>query len=364
MKKKELEKIYFRKDGRFEIRYHYGYKEDGSSNYKSVYGSSKKEVINAYRKLMNNYIIKNDLLIYDKTYIGYDINNWLNNAKIKTKKSTYSNYQYTIKSRIIPKFAKIKKKTLSIEIINKFTSDLLTEGLTEKTVKDILIILGQILKYGDINIKIPMPKVPRNEIQILKKDEQSKLEEELIENLNEGTFGIYFCLYTGLRIGELCALQWKNIDLINKKIKIKKTLIRIKNPDEQSKKKTIIIMDEPKSSSSIREIPIPNFLIPIMTKLSQNITEDTFLISGNEKFIETRTYFNNYKKILSKLDLDIYNFHALRHTFATRCIENGCDPKTLSEILGHSSVKITLERYVHPSYENKVIMINQLKPLY
>lgn len=362
--KEETEKIYSRKDGRFEIRYHYGYKDDGSSNYKSVYGSSEKEVIDNYHQVMDDLIGKNDLLIYDKTYIGYDINSWLNNARIKNKKSTYSNYQYTIKSRIIPKFAKIKKKAISLELINKFTSELLSEGLMEKTVKDILIILQQILKYGDINIKIPMPKVPKNEIQILKKDEQTKLEEELLKNLNEKTFGIYFCLYTGLRIGELCALQWKNIDLKNKKIKVKKTLIRIKNPDESSRKKTIIITDEPKSSSSIREIPIPDFLISLMNDLSKNTTSDTFLLSGTEKFIETRTYFNKYKQILNKLDLGVYNFHALRHTFATRCIENGCDPKTLSEILGHSSVKITLERYVHPNYENKVIMMNQLKPLY
>lgn len=362
--KEETEKIYSRKDGRFEIRYHYGYKDDGTSNYKSVYGSSEKEVIDNYHQVINDLIGKNDLLIYDKTYIGYDINSWLNNARIKNKKSTYSNYQYTIKSRIIPKFAKIKKKAISLELINKFTSELLSEGLMEKTVKDILIILQQILKYGDINIKIPMPKVPKNEIQILKKDEQTKLEEELLRNLNEKTFGIYFCLYTGLRIGELCALQWKNIDLKNKKIKVKKTLIRIKNPDEGLKKKTIIIIDEPKSSSSIREIPIPDFLIPLMNDLSKNTTPDTFLVSGTEKFIETRTYFNKYKQILNKLDLGVYNFHALRHTFATRCTENGCDPKTLSEILGHSSVKITLERYVHPNYENKVIMMNQLKPLY
>lgn len=103
----------------------------------------------------------------------------------------------------------------------------------------------------------------------------------------------------------------------------------------------------------------------MLRKLSQDTTPDTFLVSGNEKFIETRTYFNRYKKILSSIDLDDYNFHALiRHTFATRCIENGCDPKTLSEILGHSSVKITLERYVHPNYENKVLMMNQLKPFY
>lgn len=235
--KERIKKIYFRKDGRYEIRYHYGYKYDGTPNYKSVYGKSEKEVIGNYHQILDDLINKNDLFIYDKTYIGYDINLWLNNAKIKNKKSTYSNYQYTIKSRIIPKFAKIKKKSISLEFINKFTSELLNESLMEKTVKDILIILKQILKYGDVNIKIPMPKVPKNEIQILKKDEQKKLEEELLKNLNEKTFGIYFCLYTGLRIGEICALQWKNIDLKKKKIKIKKTLTRIKNPDENSRKK-------------------------------------------------------------------------------------------------------------------------------
>lgn len=362
--KENIENIYCRKDGRFEIRYHYGYKDDGISNYRSVYGNSKEEVIDNYHEMIDKLIDNNDLLIYDRSYIGYAINGWLNSSKIKNKKSTYSNYQYTIKSRIIPKFAKVKKKDISLELINKFTMDLLNQGLVEKTVKDILIILQQILKYGGVNIKIPIPKVPKNEIQILRKDEQVKLEEILLKNLNETTFGIYFCLYTGLRIGELCALQWKNIDLKNRKVNVKKTLIRIKNPDINSRKKTIIIIDEPKSASSIREIPIPFFLIPMMTELGKNVNPDTFLVSGTERFIENRTYFNRYRKLLEKSGLGVYRFHALRHTFATRCVENGCDPKTLSEILGHSSVKITLERYVHPNYENKVIMMNQLKPLY
>ncbi len=362
--REDIENIYSRKDGRFEIRYHYGYKDDGTSNYKSVYGSSEEEVVENYKKKIEELFQKNDLLIFDKSYIGYDINSWMNNSRIKNKKSTYSNYQYTLKSRIIPKFAKVKKKVISLELINKFTADLLEEGLAAKSVKDILIILQQILKTGNINIKIPMPKVSKNEIQILQKDEQAKLEGELLNNINETSFGIYFCLYTGLRIGELCGLQWKNISLNNKNIYVKQTLVRIKNPDETAKKKTVVIIDEPKSSASIRKIPIPDFLIPIMEKLSVSVTPDTFLISGTEKFIETRTYFNKYKKIMEKINLNLYNFHTLRHTFATRCIENGCDPKTLSEILGHSSVKITLERYVHPNYENKVIMMNQLKPLY
>lgn len=362
--KEDIENIYSRKDGRFEIRFHYGYRDDGTSNYKSVYGSSEEEVVENYKNKIEELFQNNDLLIFDKNYIGYDINLWMNNSKIKNKKSTFSNYQYTLKSRIIPKFAKVKKKTISLDIINKFTAELLDEGLAAKSVKDILIILQQILKTGDINIKIPMPKVPKTEIQILKKEEQLILEKELMSNLNETTFGIYLCLYIGLRIGELCALQWKNIDLNNKKINIKKTLVRIKNPEENPKKKTIVIIDEPKSASSIREIPIPDFIIPTLKELSVDATPNTFLISGTEKFVESRTFFNRYKKILTSIELEKYNFHALRHTFATRCIENGCDPKTLSEILGHSSVKITLERYVHPNYENKVLMMNQLKPFY
>ena len=115
-------------------------------------------------------------------------------------------YQYTINSRIIPNFANVKKKAISLELINKFTAELLNEGLVEKSVKDFFIILQQILKYGNINIKIPMPKVPKNEIQIFRKYKQAKLEEELLKNMNETNFGIYFCLYTGLRIGEICAL--------------------------------------------------------------------------------------------------------------------------------------------------------------
>lgn len=362
--KEEIDNIYSRKDGRYEIRYHYGYKDDGTSNYRSVYGSSEREVIENYNKKMKRLLEENDLLIFDKSYIGYDIYSWMNNSKIKNKKSTYSNYQYTLNARIIPKFAKVRKKNISLEFINNFTAELLNEGLAPKSVKDILIILQQILRIGNINIKVPMPKVPKSEIQILTNDEQTNLENFLVNDFNETNFGIYFCLYTGLRIGELCALQWKNIDIQNKKIHVKKTLVRIKNPDKNSKKKTIVIIDEPKSSSSIREIPIPDFLITTISTLSFNVTPDIFLISGSEKFIETRTYFNRYKRIMENLELGKYNFHALRHTFATRCIENGCDPKTLSEILGHSSVKITLERYVHPSYENKVAMMNNLKPMH
>lgn len=301
----------------------------------------------------------------DKTMFITDIYSWLQSTKIYCKQSTYSHYEYTVYSKLIPEFGEYKKNQMSRDLINHFTEKLLNDGLEPKTVRDILTILNQILKYGNIQIQIIMPKIKRKKIQIYTKEDQEILEKELIKNINESNFGIYLCLYTGLRIGEICALKWENIDLNNNIIKIQKTLIRVKN-DRTSKKKTKLILDDPKSVSSIRSIPIPMFIIPILKKLKKN--EECFFLTGKNTFIEPRCYLNHYKKILASIREDKsnfreYNFHALRHTFATRCIENGFDPKTLSEILGHSSVKITLERYVHPSFDIKVKMMNHLKPI-
>lgn len=303
-----------------------------------------------------NYLKNNN-----KSYLENDIYRWLNNSKIRCKKSTFSNYQYTVNSRIIPKFSKIKKKNITSEIIDNYTFELLDEGLLPKTVKDILIILKQILTFAGIKVKVSMPKTEKKVIQVLDRKDQMVLENYIRKNINRITVGILICLYTGIRIGELCALKEGDIDLKNKKITIKKTLIRIKNLDNHSDNKTNVIIDNPKSSCSVREIPIPKFIVPILKDVCLKKDFDAFLLTGTKRYIETRTYFNKYKKILNDLQLPNYNFHALRHTFATRCIENGCDPKTLSEILGHSSVKITLERYVHPSYDNKIKMMNKLK---
>lgn len=356
--------IIIRKDGRYEIRYHYGYNSNDSSNYRSVYGRCNEEVLNNYSKKIKELTNNKDLLIYDKTYIGYDINNFINSIKIKNKNSTNTNYTYMIYSRIIPYFANIKKKNISVDIINNFTNSLLNNGLSPKTIKDILVLLKQIFNLGNINIKVTMPKVPKKEIEVLNNKELQILEEYIVNNLNTTTISIYLSLYTRIRIGELCGLKWKNIDLKNKKIFIEKTLIRVKNPNTNERKKTIVILDSPKSESSVREIPIPKFLIPMLKEFSKNITEETYLLSETENYMETRSHSNRYKRILKELHLPNYKYHALRHTFATRCIEDGCDPKTLSQILGHSSVKITLEKYVHPSYDNKVKMMNRLKPKY
>ncbi len=351
----KIGRIYLRKDGRYSMKYKKGMKEDGSTYYGNVYGLSEEEVLEKYRKIVT------ETIVIDKSLFSGDIYSWLKSVKISCKKSSYSNYEYTAYAHLIPEFGRYKRKQIDRNLINEFTEKMLNSGLTPKTVKDILMILQQILKYHNVNIDITMPKVPKKEIQILTKEHQMLLEQRLSDCIDEDSFGIFLCLYTGLRIGELCALKWKNIDLENNIIRVEKTLIRVKNYDKEIKAKTIVILDDPKSSSSVRNIPIPPFMITILKRFQKD--DEYFFLTGKRNFIEPRSYTNHYKVIMKSINLDTYNFHALRHTFSTRCVEDGCDPKTLSEILGHSNVKITLDRYVHPSFDNKIRMMNSLNPM-
>lgn len=355
MKNNNPEKIYLRKDGRYFLKYKKGIKENGKTEYGFIYARAKDELLEKYKKILSEQIV------IDKSLFSGDMYQWLKSAKISCKRSSYSNYEYMVYAHLMPQFGKYKRKQINKNIINEFTEKMLNQGLAPKTVKDILIILQQVLKYHNVNISITMPKIPKKEIQILTKEHQLLLEQRLSHCTAEEDIGVLLCLYTGLRIGELCGLKWGHIDLGNNVIKIEKTLIRVKNDDKNRKTKTIVILDEPKSTSSIRNIPIPNFLIPKLEKLKKG--EFCFFLTGTENFIEPRSYTNHYKNIMKSIQINEYNFHALRHTFATRCIENGCDPKTLSEILGHSNVKITLERYVHPGFDSKVKLMNSLNPM-
>ena len=157
----------------------------------------------------------------------------------------------------------------------------------------------------------------------------------------------------GLRIGELCALQWSDIDVDNGIMKISKTMQRLQNLSNTNSKKTDVVISSPKSDSSSRIIPIPEFLQILFKQYKTNDIDAYFLTGTSERFIEPRTYQYYFKKVLKENNIEQTNYHILRHTFATRCIENGFDIKSLSEILGHSSVKITLDRYVHSSMDLK-----------
>lgn len=281
---------------------------------------------------------------------------WLEVKKHTIKQSTYYKYAYCIDKYLKKEFANFKKKDLErydyINITNK-----LTKELSPKSVKEILNILKSILKYSnqkyDTNIKVDLivsPKVHVKEISVFTNKEVNRLEKYCLKKNSLRSLGILICLNTGLRIGEICALKWKNIDLEKRVIHIKKTLQRVYTLE----KKTEVIIDRSKTESSIRDIPMSDKIYNILKKEYNKQNPENFFLTGKDKkYIEPRNYQNIFKKILRDSKVKEYNFHVLRHTFATNCIKVGMDIKSLSEILGHSSVDVTLNRYVHSSYEMK-----------
>lgn len=292
------------------------------------------------------------------------VEKWLNIKKIEIKESTFSTYQYSIYKYIMPE---LQEKTIAD--LQKYNFNELVKGLNEelsaKTVKDIICILKSILHYieeefnCDFKIKkIILPKMNIENVNVFSKREKTKLEQYCLKENTLKEIGIVICLNTGIRIGELCALKWMNIDLDKKVINIKETMERIYDRESH---KTKVIIDKPKTQASIREIPISSKLYIILKELKKKYKSTDFFLTGeSDKYIEPRNYEYIYKKILKKCKIKPYKFHTTRHTFATNCIEVGMDVKALSEILGHSNVNVTLNRYVHSSYNIKKKYLEKL----
>jgi len=238
-------------------------------------------------------------------------------------------------------------------------------GLAPKTVNSIISVMKNIfeftaetkqcalISFNGLNVK-----QPQKQMRILSQAEQSLLTEYLLKESSNTGIGIFLSLYTGLRVGEVCALKWEDISFRDNCIHVHKTMQRIQVKSNSDHKSEIII-SAPKSAYSVRDVPIPDKLL-LMLQERQNAPNTYFLTGKTTLYVEPRTMQNSFKSIIKKTGIAPANFHALRHTFATRCIELGFDIKSLSEILGHASVNITLNRYVHPSMELKQKNMNML----
>ncbi len=293
--------------------------------------------------------------------LNYYIDSFLLDKKITVKESTYCRYLDIINNYIRPEFGNMSVKNINKDLLNNYFISLSKiNRLNNKTIKDIIVLFKQILRDCNINYSITLPKETKKNIQILTKDEQKILEKELCSNINSFNLGVLICLYTGIRIGELCALRWKDIDINNGFISINHTIIRIKDFDGENKTKVII--SSPKTNNSIRQIPVPKQVLNILVNQKRKVDNDNnYLLTNSLKLMEPRSCLNHYYKLIKKINLKKYNFHVLRHTFATRCVELHFDYNTLSEILGHSSVKITLSTYVHPSINLKISSMQKLE---
>ena len=209
-------------------------------------------------------------------------------------------------------------------------------------------------------IEIKFPTQRENEgLEVFSRSYQSKIMVYIEKNFSFKNLGIYICLSTGLRIGELCALTWDDIDEDNGVILVRKTIQRIYVIDDV-KKRTELIIDTPKTKNSIRDIPMTSDLIKIIKPIKKIVNNEYYVLTNDIKPTEPRTYRNYYKRFMKKFDIPDLKFHGLRHSFATRCIEGKCDYKTVSVILGHSNISTTLNLYVHPNLEQKKKCINQM----
>lgn len=351
---------YRRKDGRWESRISLG-AENGHKKYRSFYGKTKEEA--EYKMVAASQSIVSDEKAITEMTVKELALEWLCVMKNRIKESTAANYRMKIERHIIPHFGGMVCTVVKALMISEFIQKKLKDGLSARYVCDIITVLKSIFRYAsreyrlkNVTNGIIMPKKSKPEIPVMTVDEQRRLARYINSNRNTSTLGVALSLYTGMRIGELCALRWQDIDIEKRILTVNHTIQRIQ--DFSGGKKTKLIITEPKSQSSKRTIPVPDCLIPMLKELKSKA--DSYVLTGSCKPIEPRTMQYRFKRILGNVNLPSYRFHSLRHCMASSAIAAGFDVKTLSEILGHSSVQITLDRYVHSSFDHKRDCMNLL----
>lgn len=371
------ENIRKRADGRWEARIIVGYGADGKAVYKSVYAKTYGEVREKKRKLYAKDIPVKTVVADRKMTFGQLMDEWLSYTESHVKASTFAKYKQLYELHILPVLGKRCLALMTSQDMETYMLEMLRNGrrdglggLSPKTVSDILSLIKQAIRYGkehdypcpsNLVIRCPRQVIPK--IQILSLLEQQILERHCWEQETPLYLGILLSLYSGLRIGEVCALRWGDYEPDRGTILVERTMMRIQETDreqiEKGQPKTKLLIDSPKSACSVRTIPLPSFLNEYLRLRRKD--DSCYILTGTKDYLEPRNYYRKYQKIMDECGLGGYNYHALRHTFATRCVEKGFDVKSLSEILGHADVAITLRRYVHPTMEMKRAQMERLE---
>ena len=301
----------------------------------------------------------------DKKQLSEVIALWKADKKNYVKKSTFSAYVLLIENHLLPSFG--NQYEIQEADVQAFVLQKLEAGLSQKTIKDILIVLKMVLKFGAKNkwivyepFEIQYPTIRENQqIEVLSRTHQKKIMNYIQEHFTFRNLGVLICLSSGMRIGEICALTWEDIDTDNGVISVNRTIQRIYVVEEGTRK-TELILDTPKTKNSIREIPMNRDLIRLIKPIKKIVNPSFFVLTNDAKPTEPRTYRSFYKNLMRHLEIPKIKFHGLRHSFATRCIESNCDYKTVSVLLGHSNISTTLNLYVHPNMEQKKKAIEQM----
>lgn len=377
------ENIRKRVDGRWEGRYKAFDESRGRFIYRSVYGRSYgevKEKLTMAKLGIAYYGAEKEAAA--ETEAGNQNNNagrnggailfsqaageWLAELSGKRKYSTYIKYENVYLTHLADTIGSCQLSNNMVRELREKIFDHLSRGeLSESLQKSVICVANQVLTFANRHYLTDIPMLERPAIKPKKKVirtfsmvEQALLLKCIYRQMGKSMAAVLLCLYTGLRLGELCALRWADIDFEGKTLAVNRTVQRIAVSGHKTK--TILLETSPKSESSKRTIPLAPELLQI---LSQFKREHPYVFGG-EKPLDPRTMQYRFKKILKEAGIESRTFHTLRHTFATNCVENGTDVKTLSEVLGHSDVKITLNRYVHPTMDSKRKQIGALSDFY
>lgn len=350
------ESIFKRNDGRYEARYIKAYDKDGKAHYGYVYARSYSEV-----KKKRNLILQEVMTppkpmrhTYSSVLFRSMLDQWLMAKKPFIKESSYGRYYYIVETQIKPSLGHLKKEKITENMINQFLLMKLST-LSHNTVYDIALVIKQTFRFFKMNIEVMTIHKDTGKGQIFYENEKTLLENHLEFLSIEEQLGVYFSLLLGLRQGEVCGLKWEDVDFKNEMIAIRRIVIRVKALE--GKTKTKLILTNPKTKNSIRLLPIPKKMYELLYKNRKQ--DECFILTGTTRYMDPRTYYNHYQKLLKKIGLH-HTYHDLRHTFATNCIELGMDAKTLMELLGHASINTTLAIYTHSSIKTKRTFLNQL----
>ena len=355
------ENIYQRKDGLWEARYVKEIDVTGRKKYGSVYARSYREVKLKRQDALDNLLLNQKPVSLRNISLNELIEEWLYINKSRLKPSTYQRYLGFHNNHIANHLGNMKIIFVSHVMLRNYSNKLVESGLSPQTANAILIFLHSVMKYGHQQYNLPMPdfkyfQVFPKEMRVFSREEQQRLVEYLTKDMDIYKFGILIALFTGIRVGELCGLRWEDVE--ENCIKIRRTVLRLKKEDGNG---TELYIGPPKTQQSVRIIPIMSLLFPFINGVADNGDKNEYVISSSiAPITEPRVMQYKFKRYLKNLEIEGATFHTLRHTFATRCIEAGVDVKSLSEILGHSNVQTTLNRYVHSSLSYKRANLEKL----
>lgn len=302
---------------------------------------------------------KSDIMLHSKT-IKELSSEWIEDKKKYVKRSTYALYSVLLENQILPAFG--TSRSLNEAEVQDFIFKKISSGLSRKSVRDIVAVIKMIKRYGIRNgvlepaewcLRFPMPPA-KNAPSVMNQQDQKKILHYIEKNFTFKSLGIYICLLTGMRIGEICALKWKDIDIECGIFHVRRTIERI-YIIEEGQRRTELLIGTPKTATSLRAIPISRSLLRILKPLKKIVNEDNYFLTNGQKPLEPRSYRAYYLRLLRMLGIQKVKFHGLRHSFATRCIESGCDYKTISSILGHADISTTLNLYVHPLLSGEIL---------